>query len=74
MLEHKQDDIEIELKNSIETIQKVEHYNQLGQRIDVFEVKSTNKVIIDLTTLQSGIYYVNTVTSIGNQIKKIVKL
>jgi aminopeptidase N len=68
------DDIEIELKNSIETIQKVELYNQLGQRIDVFEVKSTNKVIIDLTTLQSGIYYVNTVTSIGNQIKKIVKL
>lgn len=66
------DFINIKLKNTIETIDFIEIYNSVGQKVKEAPIKQLHHLQFDVSSLSSGIYMISVSTSIGTMVKKVV--
>lgn len=63
----------VEMKAALEKVD-IEIYNQLGSKLKTTHLSYTDKAIIDISDLSSGIYFVTIKTSFGSVTKRISKL
>ena len=66
------DFINIELANSIETIDYIEMYNSVGQKVKDWTIDDLKRVEVTVSSLPSGIYIVRVSTSLGMVNRKVV--
>ncbi|MFK7950243.1 MAG: M1 family aminopeptidase [Saprospiraceae bacterium] len=62
----------VKLKNSIETITYISLYNSVGQLLSQEAIKNLRNYPIDVTNLESGVYFVEVTTSIGKIVKRMI--
>ncbi len=67
------DVFEVEMKAALEKVD-VEIYNQLGSKLKTTHLSYSDKAVIDIRDLSSGIYYVTIKTSFGSVTKRVTKL
>lgn len=63
---------QIKLKNSIETISYISIYNSVGQVVWQNPIENVRDYSIDVSDLDSGVYFVEVTTSIGKTVKQLV--
>ena len=63
---------QVKLKNSIETISYISIYNAVGQVVKEEWIKNVRDYPIDVSNLDSGVYFVEVMTSIGKTVKRLV--
>jgi hypothetical protein len=66
------DFIDIKLKNSIETIDFIEVFNSVGQKVNESAIDKLKDIKIDISNLSSGVYIVRVSTSLGTVNRKVV--
>ncbi|MFT5832928.1 MAG: aminopeptidase N [Cognaticolwellia sp.] len=66
------DFINIELENTIETIDYIEVYNSVGQKVKGWEIDKLKRVEVNVSSLSSGVYIVHISTSLGTVNRRIM--
>ena len=66
------DFIDIKLKNSIETIDFIEVFNSVGQKVNESAIDKLKDIKIDISNLSPGVYIVRVSTSLGTVNRKVV--
>jgi len=66
------DFINIELENTIETIDYIEVYNSVGQKVKGWEIDKLKRIEVNVSSLSSGVYIVHISTSLGTVNRRIM--
>jgi hypothetical protein len=68
------DNVFIESNSSLETIDKVELVNSLGQQIQEldFDIAAENRIRINLKNTTPGVYLIRIVAPEGNRIERLI--
>lgn len=66
------DFMDIKLKNSVETIDYIEVFNAVGQKVNESAIDKLKDVKVDISNLPSGVYIVRVSTSLGIVNRRVV--